>query len=37
MDDTAEIDAILARGAEKARTLAQPTLDGTMKHMGFWS
>jgi len=37
MDDTAEIDAILKSGAEKANALAQPTVDETLKLMGFWS
>ncbi len=36
MDDTSEIDNILRAGAEKANELAQPTLDETMKLMGFW-
>lgn len=36
MADTSEIDAILREGAEKANELAQPTLDETMKLMGFW-
>ena len=35
--DTSEIDAVLAKGGEKARELAQPTIDETMKLMGFWS
>lgn len=37
MADSAEIDAILKAGAEKANELAKPTLDETMKLMGFWS
>ncbi len=37
LTDPAEIDAILAKGAEKARALSQPTVDETMKLMGFWS
>jgi len=36
MDDTSQIDAILKAGAEKANELAKPTLDETMKLMGFW-
>jgi len=31
-----EIDRILSAGAERARTLARPVLDETMKIMGFW-
>ncbi|HPF79131.1 MAG TPA: tryptophan--tRNA ligase [Alphaproteobacteria bacterium] len=37
MADPAEIDAILRAGAEKANELAKPTLEETMKLMGFWS
>lgn len=37
MADPAEIDAILRAGADKANELAQPTVDETMKLMGFWS
>lgn len=37
MADSAEIDTILKAGAEKANELAKPTLDETMKLMGFWS
>lgn len=33
-DDHAAIDAVLARGAERARALAQPTLDATYKALG---
>jgi tryptophanyl-tRNA synthetase len=29
-----ELDRILARGAEKARSLAQPTLEGAYRAMG---
>jgi tryptophanyl-tRNA synthetase len=36
MANPAEIDAILKAGAEKANELAAPTLDETMKLMGFW-
>lgn len=36
MQDTAEIDNILKAGADKARELAAPTLEETMKMMGFW-
>ncbi|HEY5290500.1 MAG TPA: tryptophan--tRNA ligase, partial [Caulobacteraceae bacterium] len=34
--DPAEIDRILARGAEKARALAAPTLAETKRIVGFW-
>jgi len=37
LTDPAEIDAILKQGAEKARELSQPTVEETMKLMGFWS
>lgn len=37
MAETAEIDQILKAGAEKANELAAPTLEDTMKMMGFWS
>jgi len=37
MSDSAEIDAILKAGAEKANELAKPTLEETIKLMGFWS
>jgi tryptophanyl-tRNA synthetase len=33
-DDPGELDRLLARGAAKARTLAQPTLDGAYRAMG---
>ena len=33
-DDTAALDAILDKGADKARTLAKPTLDTTYKALG---
>src|SRR5690606_25690190 len=36
LNDPAEIDRILAAGAEKARTLAAPTMKETMEIMGFW-
>lgn len=35
MDDPAEIDRIMAKGAEKANEIAQPILDETFKIMGF--
>ena len=34
--DPAEIDRILARGAEKARETAAPTIDEVMRLVGFW-
>ena len=34
--DPGQIDAILARGAEKARDRAEPTLSAAMDAMGFW-
>ena len=34
--DPAEIDRILAAGAEKARALAAPTLEETRRIVGFW-
>ncbi len=36
MSDPTEIDNILKAGAEKASSLAAPTLEDTMKMMGFW-
>lgn len=36
MQDSAEIDKILANGAEKCNAIAQPTLQETMDIMGFW-
>lgn len=36
MEDTAEIDTILKAGAEKASSLAAPTLDDVYRMMGFW-
>lgn len=36
LQDTAEIDSILAKGAEKANAIAAPVLSETMKIMGFW-
>lgn len=36
MADIAEIDRILAQGAEKARALSQPVLREAMDIMGFW-
>ena len=35
MQDTAEIDRILARGADKARAIAQPILEKTYDIVGF--
>ncbi|WP_417261864.1 tryptophan--tRNA ligase [Celeribacter sp.] len=35
MDDPAEIDRIMAKGAEKANEIAQPILEETFKIMGF--
>ncbi len=35
MDDPAELDAILARGAERARTVASATLRSVYDKMGF--
>ncbi|WP_321366147.1 tryptophan--tRNA ligase [uncultured Celeribacter sp.] len=35
MDDPAEIDRIMAKGADKANEVAQPILDETFKIMGF--
>jgi tryptophanyl-tRNA synthetase len=37
LSDKAEIDRILAKGGEKARAIASPVLDETMKIMGFWN
>ncbi len=36
MGDKAEIDNILTKGAERARAVAEPVMDETMKIMGFW-
>jgi tryptophanyl-tRNA synthetase len=36
MADPAEIDRILADGADRARALAAPTLDETRRIVGFW-
>ena len=36
MADPAEIDRVLAAGAEKAREVAAPTLDEVKKIVGFW-
>lgn len=36
MQDTGEIDKILANGAEKANAIAEPILKQTMDIMGFW-
>ena len=35
MDDPAEIDRILAKGADKANEIAQPILNKTFEIMGF--
>jgi tryptophanyl-tRNA synthetase len=35
LDDPAELDAILAKGAEKAREVAAPTLDAAYDRVGF--
>ena len=37
MNDTAEIDRILNEGAEKASSLAEPTVKEVMDILGFWS
>ena len=37
LSDKAEIDRILAQGAEKARAIAGPVLKDAMDIMGFWS
>jgi tryptophanyl-tRNA synthetase len=37
LDDPAEIDRILADGAERARTLAAPTMAEVRKVVGFWA
>jgi tryptophanyl-tRNA synthetase len=37
LDDPAEIDRILADGAERARTLAAPTMAEVRKIVGFWA
>jgi tryptophanyl-tRNA synthetase len=34
LDDREALDAILARGAAKAREIAGPTLEGTYKALG---
>jgi len=36
LSDRAEIDRILESGAEKANAIASPTIEETMKIMGFW-
>ncbi len=36
LSDKAELDRQLAEGAERARAIAVPVLDDTMKLMGFW-
>jgi tryptophanyl-tRNA synthetase len=35
--DPAEIDRILAAGAEKARALAEPVIAETKRLVGFWA
>ncbi|WP_052848711.1 tryptophan--tRNA ligase [Streptomyces avicenniae] len=35
LDDPAELDRLLARGAEKARAMAAPTLDAVYERVGF--
>ena len=35
--DPAQIDRILAAGAEKARILAAPVIEETKRRVGFWS
>jgi tryptophanyl-tRNA synthetase len=35
--DPAQIDRILAAGAEKARILAEPVIEETKRRVGFWS
>lgn len=37
MSDVTEIDKILAKGAEKARSIADPVMADVTKLMGFWS
>jgi len=37
MADPAEIDRILAAGAERARSLAEPILRETQAKVGFWA
>ena len=37
MNDQSEIDRILQAGADKANELVKPTVEETMKLMGFWS
>jgi tryptophanyl-tRNA synthetase len=36
MDDPAEIDRVLAQGADQARALAEPVIEDTKKLVGFW-
>jgi tryptophanyl-tRNA synthetase len=36
MADPAQIDRVLAAGAEKARAIAEPILAETKKIVGFW-
>jgi tryptophanyl-tRNA synthetase len=35
--DPIEIDAILVKGADKARSIAAPILAETKKQVGFWA
>lgn len=37
MADTSEIDRILEKGGQKARSIAAPVLEDTMRLMGFWN
>ncbi len=37
MNDPAELDSILKRGNDKANELAAPTIEETMRKLGFWS
>jgi tryptophanyl-tRNA synthetase len=36
LGDPAELDRILAAGAERARAVAEPTVAEVMKIVGFW-
>ena len=36
IDDKAEIDRILARGAERAHAIADPIIKETKEIIGFW-
>lgn len=37
MDDPAEVDAVLADGAERAGALAEPVMEDVRRTVGFWS